>query len=134
MNPLSKYENINLYSVPGKFRDLSKGFTGIQVSEYIRNFNFDYCIVGTDGIGISSGVTLPNQEDAYTKRAVIKQSKCKILVTDSSKFKRTHVYKIGEVGDFDYIVTDDKIDKEIYEKIKKITKIVAVNENESENR
>ena len=61
----------------------------------------------------------PNQEDAYTKRAVIKQSKCKILVTDSSKFKRTHVYKIGEVGDFDYIVTDDKIDKEIYEKIKK---------------
>jgi DeoR/GlpR family transcriptional regulator of sugar metabolism len=128
MNSLSKYDEINLHSVPGKYRDLSKGFIGIQASEYIQNFNFDYCLIGTEGISITSGVTLPDKEDAYTKRAVMKQSKCKILVADSSKFGRNFLYKTGEIGDFDFIVTDKKIDKKTYQDIKEITTIVSVNE------
>lgn len=128
MNSLSKYDEINLHSVPGKFRDLSKGFIGIQASEYIRNFNFDYCLIGTEGISVMSGVTLPDQEDAYTKRAVMQQSKCKILVADSSKFGENFLYKIGEAGDFDFIVTDSKIDKKTFYDIKEMTNIVSVNE------
>ncbi|OCA83147.1 transcriptional regulator [Bacillus sp. FJAT-27225] len=130
MNSLSKYNEINLHSVPGKYRELSKGFLGIQTSEYISNFNFDYCLIGAEGISVTSGVTLFDKDDAFTKRAVMKQSKCKILVTDSSKFGKRFLYKIGEVCDFDFIVTDNKIEKKTYQDIKEITQIVAVNEDE----
>lgn len=128
MNTLSKYDEVNLQSVPGQYRDLSKGFLGIQTCEYVQNFNFDYCVIGTEGISVTSGVTLLDKDDTYTKRAVMKQSKCKILVADSGKFKKNYLYKIGEVCDFDYIITDNKIDKKIYEDIREITKIVSVND------
>lgn len=129
MNSLSKYDEINLHSVPGKYRELSKGFVGTQASEYVRNFNFDYCLVGAEGVSVSSGISLLDKDDAYTKRAVMKQSKCKILVADSSKFQNDFLYKSGEVDDFDIIVTDNKIDNKSYQDIKKITEIVSVNEN-----
>lgn len=128
MNSLSNYEEINLYSVPGKYRDLSQGFLGIQVSDFIQNFNFDYCLIGAEGISVTSGVTLLDNNDAFTKRAVMKRSKCKILVADSSKFGKDYGYKIGDVHDFDYIVTDNGIDEKTYQDIKELTKIVAVNQ------
>lgn len=131
MNSLSKYDEINLYSIPGKYRDLSKGFMGIQTNEYIQNFNFDYCFIGAEGISVTSGVSLLDNDDAYTKRAVMKQSKCKILVADSSKFEKYFLYKIGEVCDFDFIVTDDKIDNKTYQDIKEMTKIVVASESNS---
>ena len=129
MNSLSKYDEIMLHAVPGKYRDLSKGFLGVETAEYVQNFNFDYCFIGTEGISTESGVTLIDQHDAYTKRAVMNQSKCTILVADSSKFGKNYLYKIGEVSDFDYIVTDDQIDKKIYEDIKELTNIVSVHED-----
>ncbi|RDW16182.1 DeoR/GlpR family DNA-binding transcription regulator [Oceanobacillus chungangensis] len=129
MNSLTNYDEINLHSVPGKYRDLSKGFLGIQASEYIQSFNFDYCLIGAEGISVTSGVTLLDNDDAFTKRAVMKQSKCKILVADSSKFggNFNFLYKIGDVSDFDYIVTDNKLDKKTYQDIKEITEIVSAN-------
>ena len=125
----SKYDQIDLHSVPGKYRDLSKGFVGIETSEFIRNFNFDYCLIGAEGISVASGVTLIDKDDAFTKRAVMNQSKCKVLVSDSSKFGKNFLYKIGEVSDFDYIITDHHLDKHIYKEINQITKLVTVTED-----
>lgn len=129
MNTLSKYEDINLQVTPGKYRDLSKGFLGIQTSEYVKQFTFDYCFVGTEGITLEQGVTLIDERDAFTKRAILKQSKCKILVTDSSKFNKQFLYKIGDVSDFDYIVTDQYIDDELYEEFNQYTKLIAAHED-----
>ena len=131
MNSLSKYDEINLHSVPGKYRELSKGFIGTQTSEYVQHYHFDYCLIGAEGISVQSGVSLLDKDDAYTKRAVMKQSKCKILVADSSKFQKNFLYKIGEVYDFDFIVTDNNIDKKSYQDIKKATEIVSVYEKNS---
>src|SRR5699024_3145395 len=80
MNTLSKYEQINLHTVPGQYRELSQGFIGIKTCEYVSRFNFDYCIVGAEGVGLNSGASLIDEDDALTKIAVMKQSKCKILV------------------------------------------------------
>src|SRR5690625_3903045 len=44
LNSLSKYNEINLHTVPGKYLELSKGFIGIQTTEYVHQFNFDYCV------------------------------------------------------------------------------------------
>ena len=128
MNALSKYDDIHLHAVPGKYRELSKGFIGIQTGEYLQNFHFDYCIIGTEGICAETGVTVPDQEDAFTKRAVIKRGICRILVADSSKFGKKFLYKVGDLSAFDYIITDYKIDRQIFERIKQITRIIAVSE------
>src|SRR5699024_11846902 len=95
MNALSQYSDINLHTVPGQYRELSKGFIGINTCEYVEHFNFDYCIIGAEGIGIESGVSLLDKDDAFTKIAVMKQSRCKILVADrdrkSTRLNSSHV-------------------------------------------
>jgi len=130
LNSLSKYDEINLHTVPGKYRELSKGFIGIQTTEYVHQFNFDYCVIGAEGIGLQSGVSLMDEDDALTKIAVMKQAKCKILVADSSKFAEDYLYKIGCVSDFDYIITDNNVNKEIYHEIKKRTEMILIDATE----
>lgn len=126
MNTLTKYEAINLHTVPGQYRELSQGFLGIKTSEYVKQFNYDYCIVGAEGIGLKTGVSLLDEDDALTKIAIMNQSKCKILVADSSKFSQSYMYKMGEVSDFDYIITDNKVSEAIYHEVNKRTKLIVV--------
>lgn len=126
MNSLSKYEKINLHTVPGQYRELSQGFIGIKTCEYVRNFNYDYCVIGAEGIGMESGVSLLDEDDAFTKIAVMNQSKCKILVADSDKFKKNYMYRIGNVSDFDYIITDEHINQDIYHEVSKQTNVILV--------
>src|SRR5699024_12609694 len=82
MNPLSQYSDINLHTVQGQYRELSKGFIGINTCEYVEQINFDYCIIGAEGNGIELGVSLLDRDDALTKIAVMKQSRRKINVAD----------------------------------------------------
>src|SRR5699024_1312212 len=126
MNALSQYSDINLHTVAGQYRELSKGFIGINTCEYVEHFTFDYCIIGAEGIGIESGVSLLDKDDAFTKIAVMKQSRCKILVADSDKFKESYMYKVGEVSDFDYIITDNHVDKTILDKMSHKANVIAV--------
>jgi len=126
MNTLSKYEQINLHTVPGQYRELSQGFIGIKTCEYVSRFNFDYCIVGAEGVGLNSGASLIDEDDALTKIAVMKQSKCKILVVDSSKFTKEYMYKMGEITDFDYIITDNQVSEAIYKEMSERTNFIMV--------
>lgn len=132
MNALSKYEDIQLHCVPGKYRDLSKGFLGLETAEFVQHFNFDVAFIGAEGINLESGVSLPNEEDAFTKKAILKQSKKTILVADHKKFDLSYLYKVGNITDFDMIVTDLPSDEETFKKLSTVTTIKSVR-NEDKN-
>lgn len=106
MNHLSKVEQINLHAVPGKYRELSSGFLGMEAKSHIDQLSFDYCIVGAEAIADSGRVSLHNEEDAFTKQAVMAQAKKRILVFDRSKIDHDFLYGIGRINDFDTVVTD----------------------------
>lgn len=126
LTTLSKYEDISLFSVPGEYRELSQGFLGVQTIDYIKDFQFDLVFVGTEGVTLEKGATLPDEIDAYTKKAIIKQAKQVILVADKTKFGISHLYKMSDVIDFDYIITDLPKNHEIYKEMSQVTKIISV--------
>lgn len=126
LNVLSKFPNIVLHAVPGKYRALSQGFLGLQSIEYIDNFNFDVMFVGTEGITASTGVTLPNEEDAYTKRAIMRRSKKVIMVADHTKFGLSHLYQASSLEGIDLIVTDLDENSSLFKDISAITKIKSI--------
>lgn len=133
MNALAKYEAIQLHSVPGKYRDLSKGFLGLATAEFVQNFNFDITFMGTEGIRLDSGVSLPNEEDAFTKRAILKQSKKTVLVADHKKFGLSYLHNVAKVSDFDMIVTDLPSEQETFKEISAIANIKSVRKEETKN-
>src|SRR5699024_5081822 len=67
-----------------------------------------------------------NTWNILTLIIVMKQSRCKILVADSDKFKESYMYKVGEVSDFDYIITDNHVDKTILDKMSHKANVIAV--------
>lgn len=126
LNALSKYEDIDLHAVPGKYRDMSKGFVGLQTVDYVKDFRFDLVFVGTEGIDINNGITLPNEEDAYTKKAIIEQAKQVVLVADSSKFGLTHRYKACEIDKLDLIVTDVGSGDSNFMGLSRLTNVISI--------
>lgn len=132
LNALSKYEGIHLHSVPGKYRDLSKGFLGFETADFVKNFNFDVAFIGAEGITLDSGVTLPNEEDAFTKKSIMNQSKKNILIADHTKFNFSYLHKVGEVSDFDLIVTDLESHQTNFKEIESVATILSIR-NEEKN-
>lgn len=106
LNYLSKIENVKLHAIPGKYRELSSGFLGMETQSHIEQLSFDYCVIGAEAIDSSGRVSLHNEEDAFTKRAVMARAKKKILVFDRSKIGNDYLYGIGSIDDFDIVVTD----------------------------
>lgn len=133
MNSLAKFEDIQLHCVPGKYRDLSKGFLGLETSDFVKNFNFDIAFIGTEGITVNSGITLPNGEDAFTKKNIMKQSRKNVLVADHKKFGLSYLHKVGEITDFDMIVTDLESEKPVFKEISQLTNIKSVRKEEIKN-
>lgn len=133
MNSLAKYEDIQLHCLPGKYRDLSKGFLGLETTDFVKNFNFDIAFIGTEGITADSGVSLPNEEDAFTKKSIMKQAKKNVLVADHKKFGLSYLHKIGEVSEFDMIVTDLESKQPEFKEISNLTTIKSVRKEENKN-
>ena len=126
LNALSKFSGITLHTIPGKYRELSQGFLGPQAIEYVKDFQFDIAFIGTEGIDLDLGITLPNEADAYTKKAIIQQAKRVIIVADHSKFGLTHLHKAAELAKIDLIVTDLSDEAPMFKAIANIAEIVSV--------
>lgn len=131
LNSLSQYEGIDLHAVPGKYRELSKGFLGLETADFIRQFNFDLAFLGAEGISAEDGITLLNEEDAFTKKAVMDQSKKTILVADHKKFDLSYFYKIGNAEDFDLIVTDLEPQQQTFKELESLTTILSTKQGET---
>lgn len=133
INTLSRIDGLELHTIAGKYRDLSNGFTGVETILNVRGYNFDVCFIGTESIDLDGTVSLPNQEDSHTKIAILNQSNIKILVTDSTKFNKRSLYTIGNIKDFNYVITNLEVDSYEYIELKKLNKnLVTIKENKNE--
>lgn len=106
LNTLAKFENNQFFAVPGAYRELSNGFVGSLANQFIEQFSFDLAFVGAEGIDLSNGISVPDMEDALTKKCVINNSKKVILVADHSKFGHSFSYKICDFESISCIITD----------------------------
>ena len=92
---------------------------GRIATKILEELELDICFVGTQAINEKFEIRTPNIDKVNLKKTYLEKSNKKILVADSSKFYKSKLYKICDLKDFDYIISD----KEITENEKKyITK------------
>lgn len=107
VNALFPATNVELYMLPGKFRDKSIGFIGHMTIEFVKKLYFDKAFMGAEGIDLEYGISLPNLEEGTTKEAIAKQAKEVFVVTDHTKFSLKTLYSYSNFKDIDYIITND---------------------------
>lgn len=85
---------------------MSQGFIGLATQQYIAPLFFDVCILGTEGVAADGRVSLYDESEALTQRAILRQSEQSILVFDQSKIGRNLLYKMGNLSSFTHVLTN----------------------------
>jgi len=79
------------YVVGGHLKASTMAIVGEQAVDYVKNFNFDKCFMGTNGYS-SKGYSTPDLKEGILKKAVIEQSRERYVLTDKSKQNITTAY------------------------------------------
>ena len=109
---LRSYDNINVYIAGGKMRQ-SGSIVDSMATKFISNLHFDICFLTGAGLTSDFGLTNGTDETAAFQRAVIKNSRKKVLLMPSGKIGVNSFVKVCDISEFDEIITDwDCVDEE----------------------
>ncbi|MGV3346129.1 DeoR/GlpR family transcriptional regulator [Enterobacteriaceae bacterium LUAb1] len=90
----------------GEVRSRDGGIIGEATLDFISQFRLDYGILGISGIDMDGSLLEFDYHEVHTKRAIIDNSRCNMLVCDHSKFGRNAMVNLGNMNLIDYLFTD----------------------------
>ena len=100
--------NMRVLLCGGEATGSSDAVIGHDTIKFLENYRADLCIISCGGIS-AEGATEGSPYQAEVKRTMLKNSKKRLLLCDSSKLKKTCLCKIADFSDFDYLITDSEI-------------------------
>lgn len=89
------------------------GIIGEATVNFINQFRLDYCILGISAIEADGSMMDYDYHEVQVKRALMRNSRNIILVTDHSKFSRNAIIKLGDIREVNYLFTDSDLPQEI---------------------
>ncbi|HBV91989.1 MAG TPA: DeoR/GlpR family transcriptional regulator, partial [Pantoea sp.] len=90
----------------GEVRTRDGAVMGEATLDFISQFRLDYGILGISGIDMDGSLLEFDYHEVRTKRAIIENSRCVMLVVDHSKFGRNAMVNLGNMSLLDYLYTD----------------------------
>ncbi|MBT9431767.1 DeoR/GlpR family transcriptional regulator [Candidatus Sodalis endolongispinus] len=103
---LTAKEDFRLILAGGEVRTRDGGIIGEATLDFISQFRLDYGILGISSIDLDGSLLEFDYHEVRTKRAIIDNSRCVMLVTDHSKFGRSAMVNLGKMDLVDYLFTD----------------------------
>lgn len=95
-----------LILVGGSVRQSDGAIVGEDAVEFISRYKADYAVIGASALDSDGAVLDHDAREVAVARAILKNSRNRILVCDSSKFEQTAPVRICDVAELDYFVTD----------------------------
>ncbi|MEM7237748.1 MAG: DeoR/GlpR family DNA-binding transcription regulator [Pseudomonadota bacterium] len=95
-----------LILVGGTIRQSDGAIVGEDAVEFISRYKVDFAVIGASALDLDGAVLDYDAREVSVARAILRNSRTKILVCDSSKFERTAPVRICDVAELDVIVTD----------------------------
>ena len=98
----------NVISTGGVSRERSFGLVGPRTNQMISYYHVDKSFISCKGLTMETGLTDSDEQDADSKRAMLRAANERILVVDSSKFGKSAFTRITGLDDINKVVTDRK--------------------------
>ena len=107
---------VELYDMPkwtvistgGTVREKSFAFWGPHTDEVLSSYHVDKAIISCKGLDLENGITDYVEQDASSKRMMLRAAKERILVADYTKFDTTAFTKVTDWAFITKLVTDRK--------------------------
>lgn len=94
----------------GSVNKESYSSVGELAARFIKNISIDVAFLSTSSWS-SDGTTTPDESKIIVKHAILKSSRSKILVSDSSKYGKVATFTIADLSVFNLIITDRYLTK-----------------------
>jgi len=114
---LTKLPNSTVITPGGVFSHKPKVFYDQESIKAIQRYRANIAFIGATGYELEMGPTCAYVEDAPLKHAIIKSSKEKVLLIDSSKFGLVSTCSFAKISDFTTVITDSGIPREYAEQL-----------------
>lgn len=94
-------------AVPGGFvRAVDGGMFQEGTPDFIRRFKFDYAIISVSGVDRDGDLCDEDHTEVAVVSCALRQSACKVLAVDSTKFGKGAMVRLGSVADVDVLISD----------------------------
>ncbi len=112
---LSKKQNVNLILLGGNVAYNTNSSTGSWTARQIQDFSFVLIISSCAGIS-DTEIFERSLDQKEIKLSALSRSKIKILVVDHTKFSLSATYRLSDMSNYDYVVTDEKPPERLLDK------------------
>lgn len=106
INTLMGTKSKELILVGGAVRQSDGAIVGEDAVEFISRFKVDFAIIGASALDADGSVLDYDVREVSVARAILRNARTRLLVTDSSKFERTASVRICDISELDYVITD----------------------------
>lgn len=108
---LNEYNDLDVYCTGGKIRKKSVSLIGSTALDFYSEYYADITFFSCRGLSFQKGVTEASDEESVVKKQMLKTSKTKILLCDSTKLDKVYFSLICQANDVDYIILDNEADQ-----------------------
>lgn len=102
----------------GTVRHRDNGIVGASAERFMREFRVDYGIIGISGVDESGNLLDYDYREVAVARTIIECSRRVFLVTDSSKFGRPAMVRVGHLSDLNALFTSGPLESKWEEMIR----------------
>lgn len=98
--------SITTYCTGGLLVPQSKGFVGKRAEGFIEDFCADICFFSSCAVNDNGKITDYSDLETQLRKTMLKNSRVKVFMCDSSKFLKTSAFNLTDLDSIDYIITD----------------------------
>ena len=106
---LARLERARTIMIGGTLNRYSLSLNGSKSVEDVNALSFDLLLLGVTSFQSSSGFACGSDDEAALKRALISRAERTAVLIDSSKLGRKSTFKICDLSDVDYVVSDGNL-------------------------
>ncbi|MDF1527092.1 MAG: DeoR family transcriptional regulator [bacterium] len=110
---LSQNGSFEIIVAGGVVRHRDRGITGDTTIEFIEKFKVDFGIIGISGIDMDGSLLDFDYSEVRVAQAIMVNSHKVFLATDSTKFGRKPMVRLGQLSQIDALFTDKRPPDEI---------------------
>jgi DeoR family transcriptional regulator, fructose operon transcriptional repressor len=118
-------KQITTYLIGGYAKHKTKAVVGRGAIESLKNYRFDKCFMGVNGIHPQFGFTTPDQEEAMIKEMAMSLSGAAFVLSDDTKFSEISFAKIADLHKATIITNELEEDLEKQYSSKTTIKVVT---------
>lgn len=113
VNELSRLENPDIYLLGGMLNKSSLSVRDPRVAKEVESLFFDVSFISVNGFSTEFGYSCRSPERQLMEQAVLRQSRQKVVLMDSSKVDKQCTYLICKASEVDVLITDSALPERV---------------------